>query len=134
MPVVGSAGRLDAGSGHEVFLDAAHLVVGSGLDAEFVVAGQGPQEAALRRRADRLAIADRVTFAAEPAPEDTFWTAIDLYCQPSRGPTIGLTLARAMAAGIPGIAADVPGLRDLVGRGDGGLTVPPADPRPSPGP
>jgi hypothetical protein len=38
-------------------------VLDAGIDAEFVIAGQGESEFNLRRRAERLRIADRTTFA-----------------------------------------------------------------------
>ena len=38
----------------ETFLAAARRVLDSGVDAEFVIAGQGEDEVDLRRRADRL--------------------------------------------------------------------------------
>ncbi len=114
VPVVGAAGPLVAGSGFATFLNAARKVVDAGLDAEFLIAGQGEDEGDLRRRAERLRIAERLTFADDLPVGLTFWDVLDVYCQTSMAPTVGRPLMPAMAGGVPSIATDVEGLRSLV--------------------
>jgi glycosyltransferase involved in cell wall biosynthesis len=128
VPVLGAAGRFVEGSGLAVFLKAARGLVDAGIDAEFVIAGNGPREAELRRGAERLRISDRVTFAEEPTPEGTFWKVLDIFCQTSLVPTAGRTLALALAHGVPAVASDVEGLRSLVTDGLTGIRVPPGNP------
>lgn len=127
LPVIGSAGPLSASSGFATFLNAARRVIDAGVDAEFILVGLGEEEGDLRRRADRLRIADRVTFAADSAVGLSFWDVLDVYCQPSTVPTVGRNLARAMAHGLPAVASDIEGLRSLVRPGVTGLRVPPGD-------
>ena len=115
VPVVGAAGPMVSGSGFATFLNAARRVVDSGFDAEFLIAGQGEDEAELRRRADRLRIADRLTFADDLAVGLTFWDVLDVYCQTSTVPTTGRSLGLALAHGVPSIASDVQGLRTFGG-------------------
>ena len=51
----------------------------------------------------------------------------DILVAPSlKGESFGLVLAEAMAAGVPVVASDIPGYRDVVG--DAGVLVPPGDP------
>ena len=128
VPVVATAGALAAGSGVATFLDAARRVLASGATAEFVVAGEGPAEPDLRRAAERLGVADRVTFAARPGAEAAFWRLPAAYCQPSTRPDAGRTLVTALAHGLPSAVADVPGLRGWVDPGVTGVLVPPGDP------
>ncbi len=59
--------------------------------------------------------------------DQSFWSVLDVYCQPSTIPTVGRDLARAMVHGIPSIASDVEGLRALVTHGVTGLRVPASD-------
>lgn len=125
VPVIGTAGPLTDESGFATFLNAARRVLEAGLDAEFVIAGLGPDEADLRRRADRLGITERVTFAGIPAVGLRFWNVLGLYCQTATVPTVGRTAALAMAHGVPSIATDVEGLRALVVHDETGLRVPP---------
>jgi glycosyltransferase involved in cell wall biosynthesis len=125
VPVIGTAGPLVDESGFATFLNAARRVLEAGLDAEFVIAGLGPDEGDLRRRADRLGITDRVTFAGIPAVGLRFWDVLGLYCQTATAPTVGRTLALAMAHGVPSVATDVEGLRALVVPNETGLRIPP---------
>lgn len=125
--VIGTAGPLVAASGFATFLTAARRVIDAGVDAEFVIAGQGEDEVDLRRRADRLKISDRVTFAGIPVVGLRFWSVLDVFCQPSTIPSVGRTLATALAFGVPSIASDIDGLRALVTHDLNGLRVPPGD-------
>jgi glycosyltransferase involved in cell wall biosynthesis len=125
--VIGSAGPLVHASGFTTFLNAARRVIDAGVDAEFVLVGEGEEEGDLRRRAERLRLAERLTFAGEGAVGLSFWNVLDVYCQPSATPTVGRNLARAMAHGIPSVASDIEGLRSLVTHGVTGLRVPPSD-------
>jgi glycosyltransferase involved in cell wall biosynthesis len=127
VPVVGAAGPLVASSGFTTFLNAARKVVDMGLDAEFLIAGQGEDEGDLRRRAERLRIAERLTFADDLPIGLSFWEVLDVYCQTSMAPTVGRPLMTAMASGVPSIATDVEGLRSLVEPGETGLVVPHGD-------
>ena len=125
--VIGTAGPLIASSGFATFLNAARRVLDAGIDAEFVIAGQGEDEVDLRRRADRLKISDRVTFAGIPVVGLRFWSVLDIFCQPSLGPSAGRTLATALAFGVPSIASDIQGLRALVQDGVNGHRVEPGE-------
>jgi glycosyltransferase involved in cell wall biosynthesis len=125
VPVVGTSGDLAPGGGLTTFFDAARRLLREGLDVEFVVDGEGPDEALLRRLAVRLGIADRVTFAEDLDLLPVFWKVLDVYCQVSIVPDSGRTLGTALAHGIPAVVSDVPGLRGWVVHGETGLIVPP---------
>jgi glycosyltransferase involved in cell wall biosynthesis len=127
VPVIGTAGPLVPSAGLVAFLSAARRVLDAGIDAEFVIAGQGESEFDLRRRAERLRIADRTTFAGRNVIGLRFWRALDVFCQTSLCPTVGRTLALAMAYGVPAVATDLEGLRALVAHGVTGLRIPPGD-------
>ncbi len=128
LPVVGMAGRPGPDSGAAVFLEAARRVVAAGVDAEFLVAGEGRGPDDPRRLAGSLGLAGRVTFVDDPGLVGTFWRVLDVYCQPDLRPTTGRRLVEAMARGVATVCSDVPGLRGTRGRGDRGPTVPPGDP------
>ena len=127
VPVIGASGRFVQGSGLAVFLRAARRVIDAGVDAEFVIAGRGPREAELRRGTERLRIADRVTFADDPAAYNIFWNVLDLFCLTSLVPTAGRALVLSLAHGVPSIASDVSGLRSFVADGSTSVRVPPGD-------
>jgi len=128
VPVIGTGGPLEDVSGLMIFLDAAHLVVNAGYDVEFVIACHTSGHAALRHRAQRLDISERVTVADYPIVGPEFWSVLDIYCQPAVDASTGRTLMHALAHAVPCIATNVKGLRALIDSGEDGLIVPPADP------
>jgi glycosyltransferase involved in cell wall biosynthesis len=128
VPVIGTAGPLAPASGLETFLNAARRALDAGIDAEFLIAGPRRDEGELRRRAQRLRIADRVTFTQGPLAGLRFWNALNVFCLTPPIPTEGRMLATALAFGVPAIASDVAGLRALVAPGLTGLRIPAEDP------
>lgn len=128
IPVIGTAGRSREKSGFGVFLEAARQVLGTGRDAELLIASQGQDALDLRRHAQALRIADRVSVADFAVIGPRFWTVLDIYCQPSLVPSTGRTLALALSEGVPTIATQVKGLRGLIDHGSTGLVVPPGSP------
>ena len=129
VPVIGAGGPLDEVSGLMVFLEAARRILASGRDAEFVIAGHGANHGELRRRAQALRIAERVTVAEFPSVGAEYWAVLDLFCQPSVAANAGVTLLQAMAHAVPSIATSVAGLSGLLEPGTSGLIIPPGDPR-----
>ncbi len=127
VPVIGAAGPLVGGSGFATFLNAARKVIDAGVDAEFLIAGEGEDEGELRRRAERLRIAERLTFADDIPVGLTFWDVLDVYCQTSIVPTVGRPLILAMASGVPSIVSDVEGLRAMIKDTENALLVPHGD-------
>lgn len=127
VPVIGAAGPPSDETGFSTFLDAARIVLAADRDAEFLIAGQGGEATELRRRALALGIQERVTVADLPVIGDRFWSALDLYCQPSLVASSGRTLTLALARGVPSIASNVQGLRGLIQPGQSGLLASPGD-------
>jgi len=125
IPVIGTAGRSRENSGFAVFLDAARQVLATGRDAEFLIASLGKDALDLRRHAQALRIAERVSVADFAVIGPRFWTVLDIYCQPSLVPSTGRTLVLALSEGVPSVATQVKGLRGLIDHGSTGLIVPP---------
>ena len=90
------------------------------------VEATGPAQ--LRSLARQLGVADGLVL--EPAVDQTVlaqrYRDADVLLVPSRSETFGLVALEAQACGIPVVAADVPGLEAVVGRG--GTLVPGHDP------
>ena len=97
-----------------------------GLDAEFVVLGDGPDRSALRRLADELCIGRRVTFT--PRTVSGQLTQLDLLVEPSLQEGLGLSVMQAMAMGVPVVGTGVGGLYSLIEDGKTGLMVAANDP------
>jgi glycogen synthase len=98
------------------------------VDADLVIAGRGPDEARVRRLAERLGIASRVRFVGwvSGAEKRRFLAASRLVVVPSRAETFGIVAVEALAAATPVLAFDIPCLREVVPAQCGRL-VPPFD-------
>lgn len=115
----GYAGRLHRLKGIDVLLNAI-----AGLPREFrlVIAGSGPEEAALRRECRSLEIDDRVLWR-EPVPRGRMPAVLnhmDVLVLPSRTgrywkEQFGRVLVEAMACGIPVIGSDSGGIPGVIG-------------------
>ncbi|HEV2427727.1 MAG TPA: glycosyltransferase family 4 protein, partial [Acidimicrobiales bacterium] len=116
-------GRLEPRKGAGVALDA---MLGHGRpDWRLVVAGDGPERAALERRAAGDA---RVTFlgAVSDADKRRWLRRADVAVAPSvGGESFGLVVLEAMASGTPVVASDIDGYREAAG--DAGVLVAPGD-------
>lgn len=123
--VVASLGRLAPEKSPRTVLDAVAHALPDAPQLRLLVIGGGPSEAQLRRRAQEPDLAGRVHFTgALPRPEAlTRLRGSDLFAFASRTETQGLVLAEALAAGLPTVALDGPGVRDSVRDGQDGIVV-----------
>lgn len=95
-------GRLSPEKNVELLLRA---IAAASLPAiRLLLAGDGPQRAALESLADALGISDRVRFLGALDDVRPVLHAADAFAFPSRGESFGGALAEAMAAGLPCIA------------------------------
>jgi len=117
--------RKGAGEFYETFrrLAPSH----PGLAAIWV--GAGPEAGALEARAAEDGLADRFRVTGRvprPTVLDHLRTA-DLMVFPSHAEGLPNVVAEALGAGLPVVAADVGGVRELIRDGVTGLLVPPGD-------
>ena len=117
-------GRLDARKGVDVLLNA--LAAADRCRLDLVVAGKGPESAALTALAQRLGLASRVHFVGVAEGDRKIWLLQNGLCTilSSRiWEAFPVVLIESYAAGRPVIATDVPGLRERVQPGRTGLLV-----------
>ena len=124
--VVASLGRLAPEKSPLTLLDGLAVAAGASPRLRLLVIGGGPSEQELRRRAGRPDLAGRVAFTGSLARPDALarLAGADLFAFASRTETQGLVLAEALAAGLPAVAVDGPGVRDSVREGIDGIVVP----------
>jgi glycosyltransferase involved in cell wall biosynthesis len=127
VPVIGTAGPLEAVKGFPFFLGAAARVLMTGRDVEFVIAGAGPEEENLRRLSRELQIAEHVTLIPNLTDFAEALVAMDVFCLPSLQQGIGTIMLEAMALARPVIGTRVGGVYRVIRDGETGLLVPPSD-------
>ena len=117
---IGFIGRLDPVKHIPDLIDAMRRLDG----VRCLIFGDGQQRAELERQIAELSLGDRVILrGATKGPAEAL-TQIDLLVLPSEAEGFGLVLIEAMAAGVPVVATDAPGIRDVVRNGQTGLLVP----------
>ena len=92
-----------------------------------VIFGDGAERPHIVSEISRLNIADHVTLHGAVAKPQEALAQIDLLVLPSMAEGFGLVLIEAMAAGVPVVATNVAGIRDVVVNGETGVLVPPGD-------
>jgi glycosyltransferase involved in cell wall biosynthesis len=126
-PVVGFIGRLAAQKGIECVVEAAHLAVDRGVDAQFVLVGEGELEDTVRQMIVQHHLEAYVALAGYRQDIPQVMAAIDIFVLPSMYEGLSYALMEAMAAGRAIIATTVMGNRDLIQNEETGLLVPPGD-------
>lgn len=97
-------------------------------DARFIVVGAGDwQNSPYRSYIERHSLKDIEIVGRVPEDEKPrYFRSAHAFCAPSvQGESFGLVLLEAMAAGVPVVASDIEGYRDVVDDGIDGLLVHP---------
>lgn len=117
-----SVGHLIERKGHFVAIDALPLLP---ADVQLLIAGSGPDRAALQRQAERLGVASRVRFVGVVPQTDLKWwySAADALALCSSREGWANVLLEAMACGTPVIATNIWGTPEVVSTPDAGVLM-----------
>jgi glycosyltransferase involved in cell wall biosynthesis len=124
-PIITNIGRLSPQKAQHHLLTAAKMVLDQRPDARFMIVGQGRLDQPLKEQAQRLGIADRVTFTGLRKDIPAILAQTDIFTLPSLWEGLPLTAIEAMAAARPVVLTDVGGNSELVQSGVNGVIVPP---------
>ena len=119
--IVASVGHLIPRKGHELVIEAVARLP----DVTLLIAGSGPERAALEALARRLDVAGRVRFLGQLAHADLplVYSASDALVLASSNEGWANVLLEAMACGTPVVATDVGGSREVIEAPEAGLLV-----------
>ena len=120
--------RLDPQKGFPILLRAFERLASELDDLCLVVAGDGRDRIALELLSDRDR--ERVVMLGTVPHDDLppLFAAANAFAAPATGhESFGVVLVEAMAAGVPVVATDIPGYREVVRDDVDGLLVPPGD-------
>lgn len=125
-PIVVCVGRLTAQKDQASLITAINTInARRPNEATLVLVGDGDAEASLRAMVDG---SGRVLFAGHQVDPLPWLAAADVFVLPSLAEGLPGALIEAMAAGVPSIATDIPGNKELVIHERTGLLVPPKNP------
>lgn len=127
--LVGNAGRYHPVKDHMTLLAAAALSIARNDRLHFVLAGADvePSNEALREAVERKGLSKNVHLLGPRNDIPGLLSALDLYCSSSSLEGFPNSIAEAMSCGVPVVATNAGGSRELVD--GGGAIVPVKDPR-----
>ena len=124
-----TVGRLHHQKAYDVLLEAFARLVGVREASRLSIVGTGELETALRCQAERLGIAERVTWHGQVDDPTVFYRETALFVLASRYEGVPNAMLEAMAWGLPLIISDAsPGPLEYVEHNVTGLVVPVEDP------
>lgn len=125
-PLILTAGRLVPDK------DVAGIVrafarVASRRPLRLAVLGEGPERPAIMAEAERLGVADCVHLPGYVAEPWAFYRRAACFVTASRLESFSMVVAEALSYGLPVVACDSPGPREVLDGGRYGALVPPGD-------
>jgi glycosyltransferase involved in cell wall biosynthesis len=123
--VVGHVGRLAAEKNLEYLAEAVAQFMKGAPDARFLVVGSGPSEERLREIFQDAGVAERLVLAGRQTGRSLAdaYHAMDVFAFASRSETQGMVLTEAMAAGLPVVALNASGVREVMRDGQNGVML-----------
>lgn len=123
--IVASVGRLAPEKGHDVLIDAAASLAERYPEFAVLIAGVGPERAALEARVRSRDLVGRVHLLGARTPEEIAELLIgaDAFAFPSRMEGFPIALLEAMALGVPAVVTRFGGADELVEDGRNGRLI-----------
>lgn len=117
-------GRMDKRKGLDRLIRTLPIVRKSIPDIKLFAGGKGPLLNEYKKLAEQLNVSDCIEFLGYIDEKDlaSLYRSGAVYVSPATGgETFGIVLIEAMASGIPVIASDIPGYRDVIDRDKTGI-------------
>jgi len=106
--------RLSAQKGIDIFIRAVREIVAVDPSIRFAVVGGGPLEQEARAWAEQAGVNSYVRFIGHSGEPHVYMRAGDLFLLTSRWEALPITIAEAFRQGLPVIATDCGGVKELV--------------------
>ncbi|MEI6085567.1 MAG: asparagine synthase (glutamine-hydrolyzing) [Verrucomicrobiota bacterium] len=127
-PIIGTVARLSWEKDYPTMLRAFRLVVNEIPAARLVFVGDGPEAAALHELTAQLKLQPNVDFLGLRTDICELLNTFSLFTLSSTTEGLSMTMIEALATGLPLVATDVGGNREIVNAPECGLIVPARDP------
>lgn len=126
--VIGTVGRLEKVKGIKYLLLAMKIILAKFPHIRLEIIGDGSQSENLKKITEKLGISNSVKFFGKFTDVIPFYNKMDIFVLPSILEGFGIVLLEAMASGLPVVATNVDGIREVVIQGESGILIPPKNP------
>ncbi len=127
VPVIGVVAQLIPRKGHADLLDALPLVLGEHPELRVIFFGRGPEEQALRMRAQARGLESVVHFAGFRDDLARILPCLDFIVHPAQREGMGVAVLEAQSAALPVVACRCGGISEVIEHRETGLLVEPGD-------
>jgi glycosyltransferase involved in cell wall biosynthesis len=125
--VITCVGRLVPFKGQHLLIEALEMIKESHVEVRLLLVGGGPEKDNIEELVQRSGLNGKVMVLGERDDVPDILRASDLFVLPSFWEGISIALLEAMAYGLPVVATDVPGNREVLGGEENGVLVPRKD-------
>ena len=126
---IGMAAGFRPEKGHEHLLAAARLLAERGIEFDLRLAGDGQRRRHCEQLAAEWGLTQRVRFLGQLGDVNAFLAGLDVFVLSSvSSEGLPLSILEAMATGLPVVATDVAGAREVIADQQNGLLVPAGNP------
>jgi glycosyltransferase involved in cell wall biosynthesis len=126
-PTVAMVARLHPVKGHKYFLQAARKVLDQGINAQFLIIGEGIYREAIENWIKDLGLEGQVIMPGYYSPIEDIYGVMDLLCVPSLMEGLGMVVLEAMYFQVPVVASNIGGIQEIIRDQENGLLVEPGD-------
>lgn len=122
--IITSVGNLHPKKNHRLLLEALRLMAEMGYRPSAIIVGEGPLRGELEEYSDSYGMRHQVQLVGSVSNVFDYLYASDVFVLPSRTEGLSNALLEAMSIGLPVVATDIAGNRELIENGVQGLLVP----------
>ena len=125
------AGRMDREKGLFDLVECGEHICNQRSDISFILAGRGRDLSKLKKKVRKLGLRDKFIFLGQVGKDKLvqLYQNATIFAFPSYHEGLPTVLLEAMSCGLPIVATDVRGNRDLISSGEDGILVPPRSPK-----
>ncbi len=122
--IFGTVGRLHTHKNHKFLLNAFQRACQAHPESRLIIVGDGELKTSLVKQAEELKLGEKTFFVGEISEVNNFLAIFDVFILPSSWEALSISILEAMLAGLPIIASDIGGVKEVVINGKNGFLVP----------
>ena len=127
--IIGAIGRLERQKGVKYLILAMKIILSKYPAAILDIIGDGSQLDKLKKLTAKLGISNSVKFFGKFGDVKPFYSKMDIFVLSSVYEGFGIVLLEAMASGVPIVATNVDGIKEVVSDMKSGILIPSKNPQ-----